>query len=400
MSLGSFERRGSAVLGTCAWSVGLFAALALLVAGCSARGGSGGGRGGGGGGGGTGRDGAVTDGPTGSDDGGATTTDGGGSPRDARPTDGPVYDPDAPCEATEPVGATVIGDPPDMLLVVDISGSMCSPLISGLGGSMDTKLTVMKRVLSSQVRDKEARINFGLMLFPQGGECGAGRVRNPIAPRNADAIVSTLDSLRSDFFGCGFANTGATPTAPSIDEARAYYSSIPENPIGRYALLATDGLPNCGEPLPEGGTAPTVDETVAAIGALRREGVQTYVVGFGFDLTGDPDALMRMATAGGTGRPYSASNEAELSAALDAIAAEIIPPSCTVELEGPTRDPSLFLVRFDGGEPIPRDPARRTGWDYDPATNTITFYGPSCTRLQSGMVASVDVDFGCPGPLI
>ncbi len=380
------------------WRSWLVVAAVAAVAGCSARG-SGASRGGG--------DGSDT-----SDGGGASDaaadravdppseagTDGSGFGGSDASDDAYPYDPDAPCEATEPVEATVVGDPPDMLLVVDISGSMCMPPLLSFG--TDSKLAIMKRVLSSQVREKEGRINFGLMLFPQGGECGAGRVRNPIAPRNADPIVATLGGLRSDVFGCGFANRGATPTAPSIDEARAYYASIPMNPIGRYVLLATDGLPNCGEPLPEGGTAPTVDETVAAIEALRREGVQAYVVGFGIDPAGGADALMRMAVAGGTGRPYSANNERELAAALDAIAAEIVPPSCTVALDGPPRDPALFQVRFDGGDPIPRDPSRRTGWDYDRSTNTITFYGTSCDRLQSGMVAEVNVAFGCPGPLI
>lgn len=40
------------------------------------------------------------------------------------------------------------------------------------------------------------------------------------------------------------------------------------------------------------------------------------------------------------------------------------------------------------------------GWDYDPTTNTITFYGADCATVQSGSVTNVQVDFGCPGPLI
>jgi hypothetical protein len=206
--------------------------------------------------------------------------------------------------------------------------------------------------------------------------------------------------LADDLFGCAFMSSGATPTHTSLDAARAYYGAIPVNPIGRYVLLATDGLPNCGPPLPDGGTEETIDETVAAVQALHDAGIITYVLGFGMDLTGDPTALSRMATAGGTGMPYSATSAAELDMALDAIAAEITPASCTIELDGPTRDPMLLRVSFDGGALIPRNPAHTSGWDYDPATNTITFYGAECTALQSGSVVGVDVDFGCPGPLI
>ncbi len=345
-------------------------------------------------------------GPLGSMDAGPSGTDGGGPPpgTDAGPppppSDAGPPPPDAGCEATEPVGATIIGDPPDMLLVVDLSGSMCSPLIDTFPPSMTTKLQIMRTALDTLVTSKDARINFGMMTFPGDNECGAGIVRNPILPRNAAAIRGTLGTFTTDFFGCGLAHQGATPTHLSIDAARAYYGMIPVNPVGRYALLATDGLPNCGPPLPDGGTEETVDETVTAIEMLAAAGVSTYVLGFGADLSGGDAALRRMATAGGTGMPYNARSAAELDAALDTIAAAIIPPSCEVMLDGPSRDPRLFQVRFDGGALIPRNEGHTSGWDYDPSTNIITFYGAECAQVQSGSVASIDVDFGCQGPLI
>ena len=360
--------------------------LAIVLVACSA-----GGRGGGGGG----------------RDGGGGGVDGGGGGVDGQtmmwPDTGPIvpYDggPDSGCASTTPVGATIIGDPPDMLIVMDISGSMCSPLFS-FPPTMTTKMQIMKAALAGLTTRMEARINFGLMLFPADGACGAGTVRNGIAPRNATPINATIAGIADDFFSCALANSGATPTPPSLDAARTYYGTIPVSPIGRYVLLATDGVPNCGPMLSDGSTEETVDETVAAIAALETAGIDTYVIGFGADFTGDPAALMRMAVAGGTGTPYNASSAAELDAALGSIAAEVIPPSCTVELDGPTRDPALFQVSFDGGPLVPRNPAHTSGWDYDAATNTITFYGSDCTHVESGGVASIDVDFGCPGPLI
>jgi hypothetical protein len=308
-------------------------------------------------------------------------------------------DPEAGCMATTPVEATIVGDPPDLLIVMDISGSMCSPIFA-FPPTMETKMQIMKMALTGLTTRMDARINFGLMTYPGDGECGAGNIRNDIAVRNAGPINTTIGAIPHDLFTCALANPGATPTHLSIDAAREYYRTIPVNPIGRYALLATDGLPNCGPPLPDGGTEETVDETVAAITALSADGIRTFVIGFGADFTGDPGALMRMATAGGTGMPYAAMSAADLDAALDAIAAEVIVPSCTVELDGPVRDPALFRVSFDGGAPIPRNPGRTSGWDYDAATNTITFYGADCARVERGEVTNIDVDFGCPGPLI
>lgn len=339
------------------------------------------------------RDGGAGGGPVDASDidgGGRLPGTDAGPPRDA----GPLVD--AGCDLATPIMNEIIGDPPDMLLVVDVSGSMCAPLFP----SMTSKLAIMKAALRNLVEAKEARIHFGMMLFPAGGECGAGTVRNPIAPRNAAPIVATLSTLRDGIFDCATMNTGATPTHVSLEAALAYYGTIPENPVGRYVLLATDGLPNCGAVQPDGSTAETVDETVAAIEALHAAGIRTYVLGFGSGFVGGGAALDRMATAGGTMRPYNASSAAELDTALDMIAAEVLPASCTIELSGPTRDPRLFQVSFDGGGLIPRNEAHTSGWDYDMATNTITFYGAECTQLQSGSIANVDVDFGCPGPLI
>lgn len=312
--------------------------------------------------------------------------------------DAPVMD--SGCEATTPIMNEIVGDPPDMLIVMDVSGSMCSPLVDTFPPTMTTKMQIMKASLTSLVTTWDRRINFGMMLFPQGSECGAGAVTNPIMMRNASAISGRLAGIRDDFFGCALANAGATPTHLSIDAARAYFATIPVNPVGRYALLATDGLPNCGPALPDGGTEETVDETVTAIEGLAADGIRTYVLGFGSGLDGGGAALMRMATAGMTSRPFNARSATELDRALEMIAAEIIPPSCTVMLDGAARDPGLFQVSFDGGSLIPRDESHTRGWDYDAATNTITFYGSDCDRLQSGEVVDVDIDFGCPGPLI
>jgi hypothetical protein len=305
------------------------------------------------------------------------TPDGGGGPP-------PEFIDAAVCDQTVPVSVTVVGDPPDMLLIVDKSGSMQEPL--DIFMPFVTKWSVMRTALANVVAAKDDQINFGLMLYPSDAECGPGSVSVPIAPLNAAPITSVVN---------GTSPNGATPTHTTVDAARAHFASIPVNPDGRFALLATDGLPNCNG-MPD---VSSLSETVAAIAALAADGVPTFVVGFGASITSDPSALNMMAAAGGTGMPYSASSPAELEMALDLISGMVVVPSCTYELADVPNDPSLLSVTFDG-VPVPRSPSHTNGWDYDPTTNTITFYGTACDELQSGTVASVHVDYGCGGPVI
>lgn len=338
---------------------------------------------------------------------------GGGNDANLSTLDGTVVNPDAffdlpdsgppmdtGCDLMTPVPNMIVGDPPDMLILLDISGSMCEPV--GLFGGM-TKIAIMKTALTNLVTSFDARINFGMMKFPgnnMGDGCADAALTDPIMPMNGSAISSTLAGFPGGMFACASALGGATPTFRAVANAQAYYATIPVNPVGQYVLLATDGLPNCGAVQPDGSTADTTAETVAAIQALHDAGISTYVLGFGSGFSSSPTALNMMAAAGGTGTAFNARDAAELDTALNTIAAGIVRPSCTIMLDGSTRNPALFQVSFDGGPLIPRDTSHSTGWDYDAATNTITFYGSECTTVESGTVVNISVDYGCPGPLI
>jgi hypothetical protein len=47
------------------------------------------------------------------------------------------------------------------------------------------------------------------------------------------------------------------------------------------------------------------------------------------------------------------------------------------------------------GHGISRDQTRTNGWDLDPASLTLTFYGDACTQLQQNP-ETVSVTYGCP----
>jgi hypothetical protein len=303
--------------------------------------------------------------------------------------------PDSSCgNQTEDIGLINLGDPPDMLIVLDRSGSMAlAPGFPPLGAS---KWSIMKTALENLTQSKQMNIRFGLSYFPTDDACGVSAgVDVPIDLNQAGAIATSLGNHSPN---------GNTPAHFGLQEARTTYAGLPVNSAGRYVLFATDGIPNCG------GSPPDVDiatdtETVAAVSGLADDGIKTFVLGFGDILGLDPQVLNDAAVAGGVPKPggpphfYHATNATELENALDAIAGGIIVPSCSYQLASQPPDPDLVLVTVNGTA-VPRDTSHTNGWDYHPDAMTITFFGSYCSQIESGSISSVSFVYGCPGPVV
>jgi len=338
-------------------------------------------------------------GPTGSSD-----VDANGAAIDARPgqPDGAPGTPDAfvpPVDATcgeqsEEIELINLGDPPDLLILLDRSGSMMLSPEFPLPG--DSKWNIMKAALTNVTGALDTNINFGLAVFPTDNDCGVSNTPAvEIGPDKGDEITNWMGSHGPD---------GNTPSQYGLEAALDIYNSIPVNDAGRYVLFSTDGIPNCG------GSPPNVDigseaETLAGVEALAAAGISTYVLGFGSILGLDSGSLNDCADAGGVPNPngsdsfYHADNADELEDVLMEIAGGIIIPSCSFELTEPPPDPNDVTVTIDG-ETVPRSPGQNDGWDYWPNENTITFFGSYCEDLQSGGVADVAFIYGCPGPIV
>ncbi len=318
--------------------------------------------------------GSITEGtgadPGGDDDAPGADPEGGGD------------DDDEVCDQTVPITVTQTQKTPDMLLVVDKSGSMDETLAVG-----DTKMNVMKQALQIVLPAQDANIHFGLALYPADDTCGAGVTVTPIAANNALNVLAQIAPVQPD---------GATPTHTSLDAAKSYFASVPVNPDGRYVLLATDGLPNCN-----GGEAgdPSNSQSIAAAQSLANAGIPVYVIGFGDVSVADPGFLNQMASAGGTGSFFAANSPTELQAALQQISGTVTQASCNFQLATVPADQTKLGVTIDGVA-VPRDPSHQIGWDYDAATNSITFYGDTCEGIQGGQGANVGVDYGCGSVII
>jgi hypothetical protein len=71
---------------------------------------------------------------------------------------------------------------------------------------------------------------------------------------------------------------------------------------------------------------------------------------------------------------------------------QFTPPPRGSGLVGPTANGYVF---FNKNNQVPKDATHQDGWDYDAASNTVTFHGPACQALQEGAVTSLDIVFGC-----
>ncbi len=288
------------------------------------------------------------------------------------------------------IGVMNLGDPPDLLVVLDRSGSMTA-IPFQIPPVFVSKWDSMKTALKTTVMAKQAQIKFGLMEFPSDDNCAA------TATPNVGVALNTYPGFNSYF--TSRSPNGNTPAHLALGGALAYYNTIPVNPAGRYVLFATDGLPNClnGDPNTASGAA-----TVAAVTALKTAGIKTYVLGFGE--FGGGDILNDAAIAGGVPQAgatkyYQVNNQAQLDAALQAISGGIIVPSCSFALQSIPPDPNNVTVTLNG-TPVPRSPSHMNGWDYSPNAMTITFFGSYCTQISMGAMTNVSFVYGCPGPVI
>lgn len=299
---------------------------------------------------------------------------------------------DAQCGAQMTnIGVVNLGDPPDLLVVLDRSGSMTSPP-PAFPPVFDSKWNIMRTALNSVAMQKDTNIKFGVLEFPSDDNCAADANPEVAIQLNAKTLIANYLASRQP--------NGNTPAHLALSSALSYYQTIPTNPAGRYVLFATDGLPNC-----LGGDPNTASDmaTVAAVTALFNAGIPTYVLGFGtFGL--NTGVLNDAAQAGGKAKPgvtkfYEANNAADLAMALQAIAGGIIVPSCTFQLASLPPDPNLVTVTING-TPVPKDTSHQNGWDYHPNPMTITFFGSYCSQIMMGSSTAVNFLYGCPGPII
>jgi hypothetical protein len=326
----------------------------------------------------------------------------------------------------------IVVDRPNLYFILDASGSMSEPMRDqAVHGVIPTRFGAARGAIHALLMKIGHRVSYGAALFPalqtDGVDvCPAGgevfRTRPGDDGRYAAAAEEgpVLAALRKTLDKRS--PSGLTPTAASVENVKSNLFAL----TGRtYAILLTDGAPNCGAAprcsaatctlnlesgCPEkpgvsccdpanGNYAGTwcLDDaaTVEAIGDLHANGIDTFVIGMPGTET-YAAVLDGFAVAGGTAQPqepfyYPVASTEDLVEALTRIGLSVA-ISCDIPLAEPPPDPANVNVYFDQTV-VPLDDKNGWTWTDD---GSIRLTGGACATLQSGIVVEVQVVAGCP----
>jgi hypothetical protein len=280
------------------------------------------------------------------------------------------------CEEVVSLKVEVVTFPPDLLFVLDRSSSMAQPITSG---GFDPRWEVAIEAVTNVVENYDGRVYPGLLPFPAYADtCGAGHVEITPSADSGKNFAEYLDDV--SLGGAG------SPLHTSLNSAISNFSSRAANPNGRYVLVASDGVPNCTT-IPQD----AIDQAIDAARELNSDGIKTYVVGVasGDDAAGVLDDL---AAAGGTGSHFPADSAADIVAALEGITSSVTEVSCEYTLaDGP--DAATDLEVKIGYAEVAHSPDHTNGYDYDPVTHTLTFWGQACEDLGSSGDAQISANY-------
>lgn len=293
------------------------------------------------------------------------------------------------CGAQE---AKAEGIPPNMLIVLDRSCSMTQN-----GGDGKTKWQVSVESLSKLTADFNGKIRFGLTMFPDlvAPDCQQDAIPIPVGPgkeMEVQALLNAALAKADKYFPDG-------PCVTNIDTAITQAATEPafnDQDRDSYVVLVSDGKQSnsCG------GNAKDMQTEQHIAELLASKGVPTFVIGF--DVGVDGAQLDKFAVAGGvpnaTGptKFYDAADQASLDAALKTIAIKTL--SCSFTLDKTPDNADEIYVFVENQTKIPQDKTHMSGWDYDPATNQVTFFGPVCDDLKNGVIKDLDIVLGCDAP--
>lgn len=280
------------------------------------------------------------------------------------------------CEELVSLKLEVVTFPPDVLFVIDRSSSMSQPMTPG---GFDPKWEVVIDALSLVAETYHDTIYPGLLPFPTYADtCGSGQVEITPSPDSGKNFVDYLQNV--SLGGAG------SPLHTSLRNAINNFSSRAANPNGRYVLIASDGLPNCTT-MPED----AINGSIDAVRDLRDAGIMTYVVGIATD-SDAAGVLDDLAAEGGTAHYYPADSSGDLVSVLEDITSSVTQVSCEYTLDSGPEAASDLEVKV-GGSTVEYSPDHTNGYDYDPVTHVITFWGAACDNLRGHADAQISANY-------
>lgn len=310
---------------------------------------------------------------------------------DSTPDAGPDSQlaPDASCGGQD---LALAFHPANFLVVLDRSCSMKQVL----AGTQTTKWAAAVAALHDALTGYPDDLRWGMTMFPDttGASCAQDAIPFPLADHNATAIDTLLQSALATADPLYPANGPCVTNIDTGVEQAATDPSLAMTDRKSYLMLVTDGgQSSCSL----GGGAAGAVSAVADLYTNRA--VTTFVVGFGSSV--NATELDNLASAGGAPQAgahkyFQADDAAALDTTVATIASQAV--SCAITVDPAPPDADQLYVWFDHATSVPRDGSHSAGWDYDPATQTVTLYGSYCDQLKAHTVSSVNIIFGCPNP--
>jgi hypothetical protein len=272
---------------------------------------------------------------------------------------------------------------PEVVIALDRSFSMFQH-----GPNDKSWWQAAKQELSTYIRANEAAIMFGYEEFPSRAQCDPG-----VGCCGSSVLVSPYLNSHWDIekeWRCD-ATAGSSCYETSIDSPsgaalatiRDFFDQETDPVPDRFVLLVTDGEPSCGAGPDQCEMAQRQANKLFSMG-----GAKTMVLGLG-DGTRESmclDAVAGMGQTGSTGTPSYvwAGDQTHLQDQLQKAMAPAEERACrfVIRADLKNRDKLTVLANFD---PVPRDPAHKEGWDFDPSgAPELQIYGTVCTKLKTG----------------
>lgn len=315
---------------------------------------------------------------------------------DLPPTGGSTFASDAhvTCVTTSPMTSNL---PPDILIVLDRSGSMKEDLTGMSCGDMGcgatSKWSIASSTLATFLPTVEATVNWGLKLFASDMTgCGVSASAE-VAPRvnNAATITQLLGTTMPG---------SSTPTTAALKAAANYLKTLTDtNP--KFILLATDGIPTCGTAacaagVNTGGMPNQCDDAnaIAMVKAVHDMGFPTFVLGIGTSNSPGDGTLSTMAVNGGyprQGTPsyYPIDKPQDLTDAFTAITGMV--SSCFFSISPALTTGQQITGVTANGVDLPST-------EYDIMGGTgVQLVGQACADFMARTITNVAVQVSCNG---
>jgi len=326
--------------------------------------------------------------------------------------------------------------PPNVMLVVDASGSMVKNSWDHDGDPEtddQTRWNTLHSVVDAVTSNFGAAMNAGVQRFPSAGACPDA---TPMTANcyNVDACITAtmpevnvgIDNAAAILAAIPGPDAGvtevvgATPASLGITSA-ANHLLAQNEAVPRYIVLITDGAANCDLSLVWPGPQETYDiHLPTTVESFYDDGITTFVVGIdivnaltGGGPDGSPEAnafekLNEVALAGGAPKNmgldpekfFNSTNQQELLDAIELILGEVT--NCTIDLaETDAGAPDVTQIPFvsfeSNGMLVPKvdDCDTEDGWTWLEEGQVVIFCGTYCENFKNG-TTTFDGTYGCP----